>query len=239
MTPEQQARLQALTNPWSSYGLVQELYDLDLTRDEALLGALRSWAARRNKPAVEVVKPNLVHRHHLETFLQVMKLRPMKLAAAMLGMETASLRQVEEALKPQGFYVTSPLSEQLAEEPRLREITRFFSSLADRAFPDHDAFCRRLHEAIAQETGIQVRELRCVTSQALHEQPPQYAHEFDVLTLEPIGLKYQVWLDFSGKPAFLKPDCCATKTYAEDQALLGKYLLAGEQPELPSALAHV
>jgi hypothetical protein len=153
-------------------------------------------------------------------------------------METASLRQVEEALKPQGFYVTSPLSEQLAEEPRLREITRFFSSLANRTFGDQDDFCRRLHEAIAREAGIQVRALHCVTSQALHEQPPQYAHEFDVLTLEPIGLKYQIWLDFSGKPAFLKPDCCATKTYVENQALLGKYLLAGEQPEAPSALAH-
>lgn len=106
MTPEQSAGFQALKNPWCSFHRVQELYGLDLEQDQALFGSLLSWEARRRREG-EVLKPEFVHRHHLETFLQIMKFLPIKLAAVRLGMDADSLRRAEEALKPRGFYRTA------------------------------------------------------------------------------------------------------------------------------------
>lgn len=236
MTPEQQMRMQALKDPWCSYGLIQELYGLDLAQDDALLGALRSWARLLRRP-ITVLEPERIHRHHLETFLQVEKLLPMKQAAARLGMDVNTLLAVERALRPQGFYITSPLSEQLAEESRLRSITRYLPEVRYQLFGDHDDFCSSVHEAIGKALGIPVQDLRCITSSALGESPPQYAYEFDVITLEPIGIRYQVWLDF-GKPVQLKPDCCAAKTYVENKEVLQAYVFPGHTPRIPTELEH-
>jgi hypothetical protein len=237
LTREQRERFEKLKGPWCSHELILELYGLDLVRDQALQGALLSWGERLKRPGNETVRPGRIHRHHLETFFQIRKLLPLKLAAVRLGMDADSLVRVEEALKERGFYLRSALSDQLVMEPQLREITQFLPSLSSRIFSNHSSFCLRLHEAIAQELNFKVGALRCVTSLALGEEPPQYADEFDAITLEPIGVQYQVWLDFQ-KPMHLKPDCCATKTYVENQELLRGYLFAGEQPELPAGLIH-
>jgi hypothetical protein len=236
LTPEQQERLEALKRPWCSLGLVRALYGLDLEVDEALLGAFRSWALGRRRP-LEALRPGEVHRHHLETFLQVEKLLPMKLAAARLGMDADSLAEVEEALRPRGFYLTSPLSQQLAMEARLRGVTRYLPAVSAQIYSDHDDFCSSLHETLAKELDLHVKALRCVTSVAWGEQPPQYAYEFDAITIEPVGIRYQVWLDFK-KPMHLKPDCCALKTYRENEELLRGHVLSGHMPKGPASLEH-
>jgi hypothetical protein len=165
-----------------------------------------------------------------------MKLLPMKLAAARLGMDADSLRSVEETLKPKGFYVASALSDQLAEEPKLRGIVQFFPELASTIFADHDDFCRSLHSAIEEDLKIQVKALRCVTSMHRGDAQPQYAYEFDAITLDPIGLRYQVWLDFK-KPMHLRPDACASKTYEENEDMLRPYLFPGQTLKLRSSAA--
>jgi len=238
LNPEQKRRLEALQKPWCDNQLLQELYGLNLSQDSALMSALRSWSQSLRKPGLEVMKHggHLVHRHYLETFFQVRKLLPFKQAAARLGMDEESLKRVRMGLEPRGFYFASLVSEQLVSEPQLRDIVQFSADLAHRIFGNHDDFCRRLHEALAKELGIQVNALHCITSETLHEKPVDYAYEFDVITLEPVGLRYQVWLDFK-KPLHLKPDCCATKTYWENQELLRDLLFAGEKPEIPPALA--
>ena len=55
------------------------------------------------------------------------------------------------------------------------------------------------------------------------DEPPEYAYEFDMLTSEPVSVRYQLWLDI-GKPVRLKPDVCSVKTYFLHKKLLRDYL---------------
>jgi hypothetical protein len=233
MTPEQRERFRHLQDPWCSYGLLRDLYGIDLSKDLALEAALRSWGHRQER---QVLKPGeLANRHMLETFFQVMRLLPKKVAAVRLGMKASSLERVEEELKPQGYLLTSPLSGQLAEESRLRDIVEFLPSMSFATSGSHDDFCARLHEAICVDLKLEAEALHCVTSVARGESPVHYASDFDAITLKPIGVQYQIWLDFR-KPMYLTPDRCAVKTYAENQEVLRDHVFAGEQPQIPSGL---
>ena len=232
MTPEQRERFRHLQDPWCSYGLLRELYGIDLSKDQALEAALRSWGHRQER---QVLKPGeLANRYVLETFFQIMRLLPKKIAAVRLGMNASSLERVEEGLKPQGYLLTSPLSDQLAEESRLRDIVEFLPSMSFATSGSHNDFCASLHEAICIELKLEAEALHCVTSVARGESPVHYASDFDDITLEPIGVQYQVWLN-SRKPMYLRPDRCAVKTYAENLEVLRDHLFSGEEPQIHSS----
>ena len=59
--------------------------------------------------------------------------------------------------------------------------------------------------------------------------PPDMAAAFDAITLEPVGLRYQVWLE-TKKPANLRPDVCSLKFYAQHEAELADYVMQGGEP---------
>lgn len=125
--------------------------------------------------------------------------------------------------------------EQTIDETFIREFNRHFPSLQFRIFSDHNDFCICLHEAIMEDLGVKVTSIRCVTSEALGENPAVFAHDYDAVTLDPIGIRYQVWLDFK-KPMNLRPDACSLKLYAEQKDILRPYVFAGNEPEIPEVL---
>jgi hypothetical protein len=53
---------------------------------------------------------------------------------------------------------------------------------------------------------------------------------FDAITMDPVGLRYQVWLD-TQKPVNLAPDVCSLKFYAKNEADLRPYVMKGGEPE--------
>jgi hypothetical protein len=98
-----------------------------------------------------------------------------------------------------------------------------------KAFSSHSSMCRALHDAIKAELNLVVQPLLCVTSTVLDTENPDLADAFDAITLDPVGLRYQVWLD-TRKPVNLRPDVCSLKFYAQHENELRAHVMKGSEP---------
>ncbi len=235
MNEEQKNRLKALKERFCTRALITELYGIDFP-DENLIGHLKVWGHQFYKKD-DLVKPDgAINRHALELFFQACRLLPMKLAAARLGMGKDSFMAVLTTMKREGMdYGLYDIEEQTIQESYIRKIHKNFSELSRTIFGNHSDYCERLHQAIKNYLDIEVEPLHCITSEALKQDPLLYAYEFDVITLEPVGLEYSILLDFK-KPIRLRPDSCSMKLYARESDILREFVLAGAEPELPDGL---
>lgn len=230
------ARLEALMRPWCAADFVTDLLGVNLTpeADARLFGAFRSWSSRfQSNTEVERARGQglEVHRHAFETFLAQNGLISWKWAAAYLGLTTDTMRTVVDRLDGNGVPVQlrSSVSDQLVRQREAALLFRAFPSLRSRNFSDHSRMCRALHEAIEADLGIHVEPVTCVTS-AILDPEPDIAAAFDAITFEPVGLRYQVWLE-TKKPVNLRPDVCSLKFYAQNEADLQAHVVRGAEPE--------
>lgn len=234
MDPVHSFRLSELSTPWCSTEYLQALLGIDMKNDQALSLQFRSWSQSFLRlDSVERADPGnglKIHRHALETFLAQNHLVSWKLAAVHLGMSTDDLQQAVKALKGKGLapLLDSGVSDQLVREREAAELHRAFDDLRRRVFSDHSEMCRLLHGAIRKELGMTVEPLICVTSAVLDSEP-DIASDFDALTLEPVGLRYQVWLE-TGKPINLHPDVCSLKFYVKHETELRSTVMKGSEP---------
>lgn len=90
--------------------------------------------------------------------------------------------------------------------------------------------CIALHVAIASDLDIYFTPVSCITSEVLDPEGPDLAVAFDAITMDPVGLRYQVWLD-TKKPVNLAPDVWSLKFYAQNEADLRPRVLRGSEPE--------
>lgn len=233
--PRYAARLEALKRPWCTAGLVKELLGIDLVADPRLAGVVRSWAARfRGDGLVERQSTSgpEVHRHALEAFLLQNRLISWKWAAIYLGLEAPVLEKVVDRLEARGdlVQVRSGLSDQLVCQREAASLCRAFPLLRNKVFASHNGMCIALHVAIESDLGIHFTPVSCVTSTVLEPEGPDLAVAFDAITMDPVGLRYQVWLD-TKKPVNLAPDVCSLKFYAQNEAALRPHVLTGSEPE--------
>lgn len=236
MDPASFNRFQLLAKgPWIPPTLVAELYGVDIN-DTRLQVSLRTWLDRIGRGPQSFESRNQFDRFILESFFQSLGLLPLKWAGLRWALDTPQFNQILNALETRGFFPRSGMSDQLIVESQFREVVHFLPGLKNRIFGDHNDFCRRLHADLSAEFQLNVQPLHCVTSVALNEDPPDYAHELDIITLEPVGLRYQVWLDF-GKPVSLRPDACSLKLYARERALLEGRMMRGQDLEIPAGLS--
>jgi hypothetical protein len=220
---------------WVPFEVIELLNGIK--RDDAQLwGAFQAWSLRLRRPR-EVLRPNEVNRHAFESYLQQSRLLPEKTAAVRVGMSLDSFQDVLDTLDKKGNIVvnTRDFLQQVVTESLIREFPSLFPALQNRIFGDHDDFCSRLHAAIKDDLGIEVKPVRCETSEALGQDPADFAYDHDCFTGRPIGLRYQVWLDFK-KPMNLRPDACSMKLYVEKEAQLKPLVFAGREPDVPDGL---
>jgi hypothetical protein len=228
------ARLVALSNPWCTVDLIQGLLGIDLIGDPQLAGAVRAWSERfRGDAQVErsTGTGRLIHRHVLETFLLQNGWVSWKWAAAHLGLDEGTLKVVVDRLAGEGIFsqLASGVSEQIIRQREAASLYRLFRSTRHKAFSSHSSMCRALHDAIGTELKVDVQPLLCVTSVVLDPEKPDLADAFDAITLDPVGLRYQVWLD-TRKPVNLSPDVCSLKFYAKYETELRAHVMVGSEP---------
>ena len=235
MKPREATRLEALMRPWCKADVVADLLGLDLVADPRLVGAVRSWAARFRGDGL-VMRPTTsgleVHRHALEAFLLQNGLISWKWAAIHYGLEAQVLQEVVNRLEGRGdvVQVRTGVSDQLVRQREAASLFRAFSSLRNKVFASHDGMCIALHAAIANDLNIDITPVSCVTSEVLEPESPDIAVAFDAITMDPVGLRYQVWLD-TKKPVNLAPDVCSLKFYAKYEGDLRPYVMGGGEPE--------
>jgi hypothetical protein len=238
VTGEERRRLAALKEPYFDEQMLHERYGFRLLNDTALSGAFRLWGSRIRwrRPLFNQGGAHVDH-YALETFFQGARLLPKRWAAARLGMEEESLEDVMGVFRSEDpILLREPTSPNVVSEDFLDRITRYFPELANTIFADHDDMCSQVHEVLrtAEPFKIEVKPLLCVTSEALNEDPPNFAWEFDAITLDPIGLRYNVWLNL-GKPMNLRPDACSLRFYAREREALEPFMM-GSPPSIPEPL---
>ncbi len=227
-----------ITKEWVPFQVIELLHGIQ-REDDALWGAFRAWSLslRRSK---EVMRPDdFINRHLFETFLQRSALLPIRLAAARLGMETDSFIELIDTLETKGRIKkeTELLSSQIVSESFVRSISDLFPDLKHQVFSNYNRYCTILHRAIKKDLKINIRGLYCVTSRAIEENPGNwdFAYEFDCLNGDPVGLRYQVWLD-TKKPINLRPDVCSILLFKDHIKDLKPLLFSNRMPEIPQKL---
>jgi hypothetical protein len=219
---------------WCGTAVVVDLHGIDLPADARLLSAFRAWSDRfRGDATVERVtgKSREINRHALEMFLLQNSLISQKWAAVYLGMESETFRTVVNRLETDGVptQTGSSVSDQVVRQREAAQLFKAFPSLRNKIFSDHSRMCRALHDAIQKELKIKVDPVLCVTSSVLDSEP-DVAAAFDAITGDPVGLRYQVWLE-TKKPVSLRPDVCSLLFYARNTAELRGHVMKGSEPE--------
>ncbi|MFT3768166.1 MAG: hypothetical protein QM820_22170 [Minicystis sp.] len=206
-----------------------------MTSDPRLAAAFRTWSSRfLGRSEVERATPQglLVHRHALETFLVQNGLVSWKWAAVYLGVAMDRMKEIVDRLEGAGVstQIGVGVSDQVVRQREAALLFRAFPSLRHRTFSDHSRMCRALHAAVRDELQIDVAPVLCVTSTTLDPEEPDIAAAFDAITLDPVGLRYQVWLD-TNKPVNLQPDVCSLRFYAKNEEELRDRVMKGSEPE--------
>jgi hypothetical protein len=219
LTDDQTRRLAVLRQPFCPGSLVTELSGIDLLTNEPLWRRYQAWLrrTRANSLAGGETQERL-NRHWWEIFLQRERIVPTQVAAARMGMATASLNQLHAALALEGLVdLEHERDEDVVSEGFLKDLRGAFRATRDRIFADHEDCCRRLHQAASLEVGVAVEPLRCASARVLGQD--MFARGFDAITLEPVSLSYEVWLD-TGKPMSLRRDLCGLVTYVRSEQQL-------------------
>ncbi len=217
-------QLDALKTPWCDQNWASVLYGLELRKEELLLGRFRTWAMRFKKKK-NVMNSGGIDRFAFESFLQFSQLLPFRYAAARLGMTEASLREILDKMSAEGIlsYNMTQDTQGTVSKRLVDDFVQFFPRLSREMPDEHSEYCRRLHETLRTELNIEIESLICDTSKQFRDEPREYAYEFDMLTSEPVSVKYQLWLDI-GKPVSLKPDVFSVKTFFSHKKLLKNHL---------------
>jgi hypothetical protein len=229
-------RLTMLSQPWCSYELVHQLLGIDLSTDAKLVATVLQWSVRfRNEECFRQVPGEglQVDRFALETFLTEERLISNKWAAVQLGMDEKSFVNMTEKMKEKGWgsNILSSVSDQLVLQREAALSYRLFPSLRHRTFSNHSSKCRALHDAARAELAIQIESLFCVTSAVLDQDGEvDLAGAFDAVSLDPTGLRYQVWLN-TNKPINLAPDVCSLKFYGQHQRTMAQHAMQGSEPK--------
>lgn len=231
--------LGCLKDEWVPLDVIKSLFGVK-DDDELLWNHFVTWARQLPTPR-EVLQssPIRISRHAFESYLRYNQILPLKQAAARLGMKESSFAQLLPILEDKMLIIMNHIhfSSQFVPESWLRGFHTTFPDLRHSIFSTHSDYCAQLHVAIKKNVEFDVEPILCETSVALKQEPPDYAYEYDCLTDAPIGLRYQVWLNF-GKPISLRPDACSLKLYSEHEDILRSYVFGGRIPEIPDSLAE-
>ena len=210
---------------------VRDYYGLPWPLPEDVRQDYESWAGGlRRRPACGEGR---VSRFELEAFMQQKDVIPKKWMAARLGMVPASLDEVLAGLH--GIGMRAPryvIYADLIATAFSEDIIPNLPGLKFRTFSNHNSFCERLHAELKAVLRLEVRTLFCATSDRMGEDyPRQFASHFDCVTMSPLSLKHQVWLDFR-KPMNLPPDRCSKLFYAENRGALHPFAAGTREPDV-------
>ncbi len=191
-----------------------------------MLGGMRNTPTLTN---------DVAPRFHIERFLDVQELDSIKFAAAKLGMRTDSLRELLPLLSGIGLrtnYEPYP-GLGLIQRSLSEDLTRKLPRLRFKTFGTHDVFCQLMHDALRNAFGLEVEPLYCATQDELADAENgfrAFASTWDNLTMQPLSVKHQVWLDL-GKPLSLTPDRCSKLFYARNRERLRGHLAGRGEPQ--------
>ena len=229
MTHDESGRLELLrSGPCVPARYIQEYYGLNWPLPEKADDDFRQQM--KSRPARYACQAEECPRYQVEAFLQNNRLMTKKLSAARLGMKEESFTLLLASLPRLGLSRPYEVYPTLILETLRDDLTQNLPDFRYRTVGDHDSHCRRLHQALHDSLGLKIIAEYCHTSIELGEQPPHYAKTIDNITLSPLSVAHQVWLDF-GKPISLPADLCSKLFYADNRDALSGCLAGLGEPD--------
>ncbi len=222
---------------WANEQIVS-LLGIDLRTEGSLADRIQKWSDRFRARSELTNNQGHHNRNLIELYFSEHDLHTWKWAAVQLGMTEQSLHDTANALRTTTgtFEGDTTISNSLVNTTKTSVLYRQFPAIRNKIFASHSSMCKQLHDCIRTDLEINIEDLRCTTSTRLGEdvdnRGPDFARNFDAITLDPIGTKYQVWLD-TGKPIELRPDACATDVYFSFEEVLKEHLYPGSSPRQP------
>ena len=232
------SRYNLLCQPYQDSLFFETMYGININQE--IIEIIELWEKEQYRRPHGFESDNSYNRLVFENFCLSNHLVPRKQASLKLGMKLASYDQLIEVLeeKRPSFYnlKVSSYPNYFYRSELLEGFEKIFEPLRNKIFSDYSNYCRQLHEAIKDGLAIPIEPEKCKVSLRLEssEEEADYANEIDCITLEPIGLRYQVWLQ-TNKPMNLSPDRCGLHTYKANHAFLAGKII-GEEPELPDEI---
>lgn len=235
MDERQEWRFSNLSRPDVDLEFLKELHGLDWPFNDALRQDFDQFVADRHpgKPTPNDRAPRFL----IEQFFEIQEVQSIGFAAAALGMHPESLQELLPRLPELGLRMNyEPYGGMgLIARSLSEDLTRKLPGLRFKTFGTHDAFCELLHNALTQTLTLKVKPLLCKTQEEVAAPElgyRMYAATWDNLTMQPLSIRHQVWLDL-GKPLSLPPDRCSKLFYARHHDLLrGKLAGSGEPRDL-------
>lgn len=183
---------------------------IDLDANRPLIAQFHMWQSL--DPEAAFAPPDNLDRWAFERFLTTKKYIGKRGAALALAVTedcftrivqsagTRNLLQKFEAAGETGVYRSDVFS----------DFHKHFAALRSTTFSDRNVYFEKLHREIERYLGVSVTPVTSVTADALGE--TEFATSLDALTEEPMGLRYQVYLE-THKPIHLRPDSCSWLTF--------------------------
>ena len=219
-------RLSQLQNACCDRSTFLSIYGLDLWSPASeARGLFQAWARRLPRKPTVILSPDQINRWLFERFLQQEHYLPTRNAAIKFALTETDFIRVVDAMCEKGLL---PYSASFAKDMGLFETSlvdnlhHHFPAMKFRFFNSQSAFVTALHGVFRRELGIELTTVYSACSKKLHEEPPEVAYEYDIITGEPMGIGHQVWLDFH-KPLVLKPDACSECTFDRYRAELQRW----------------
>ena len=175
-----------------------------------------------------------INRNLFEIFLQKRDLVGVRGAAVQLGMRESSFKNVLSALVSAGYVFENEASDDgvgIFQSSLLKSLYKRLPSLARMTFSTHSSFVDRLHNELRAIADVKIEPLYDKTSEVIGENSKMYAHDFDIISDEPMGLPFQLWIE-TGKPIQLRPDSCSWLTYLRFENTLKGQLMGALDPEI-------
>lgn len=241
MDKEQKWRLANLSQPDVDPTFLSELHGLEWPFANELRADFEQMVASlRTRPTLAEER---APRFLIERFLDIQELHSLRFAAATLGMQQESLRDLLPRLKKLGLRTNyEPYPETgLIGRSLSEDLTRKLPGLRFKTFGTHDSFCELLHHALREELHWEAQPLFCATQKEMADAENgdrMYAATWDNLTMQPLSVKHQVWLDL-GKPLSLTPDRCSKLCYARNRERLRGDLAGGEPRDIDMYIRFV
>ena len=212
VTTDYLAEFYGLNWPWS--GEIRQDFDAWLARSPRRI----SWDEERPS------------RFLLEAFFQDQRVQPKKWVACQLGMKVESFDRIMQkitnlGLRPRRYEIYPGL----ISTSFGKDLDAHLPRMKFRTFGDDNSYCELLHDDLKKELEVEIEPELCATSTQLDENPRWFARTFDNLTLEPLSIRHQMFLDF-GKPLYLKSDVCSKLFYVQNRRDLLQFHAGSTEP---------
>ena len=231
-------RLDAVRKADWNQTLFKEWYGCDIWSNHFFIGGqFRTWAKRALKRN-DIMSANSVDRFAFEQYLRSQQWTTVQFAANHLALTVEDFQNVLQAMIDSSLIIPRPeVLPGIYPDDFLQKLPKQLPSFRNMVYGSENSYVKEFHRAVKNDLNLTPELQSCSVCKALgYEQIAGTVR--DILTFEPVGIQYSVWLDF-GKPISLRPDECSELTFSKHANDLVDFRMGKKDPIIEEKLQSI